>query len=142
MKTRMKLFTLVFFLSLSTISKAQEATLEETVNWIFAYGTKLFQESTTLFFTMENEEMKLYYRSKYDGYSQECNFKWSDIRAVAAFNGEKSVLVFAFKTDLDGIIEKEKTKFNDINFYFKCKDDLMRFYKAIEHLFKLIEVSS
>jgi len=128
-------------MSCSFLTQAQEATLQETEKWIFTYGTKLFQEGSTLYFYWENGEKELIHIVNDDGYLQECSFKWSDIRTVAAISGEKSLLVFVFKTDLDAIGEKGKTKISSIDFYFESKDGLLRFYKAIEHLFKLKQLT-
>lgn len=64
MKTKIKLLTLVFFLSLSTFSNAQEATLEETVNWLEDYGVDLLinpntYESIKYFINIENDKAKI-----------------------------------------------------------------------------------
>ncbi|MWW25754.1 hypothetical protein [Algibacter lectus] len=148
MKTKIKFIVLLLFLAITSFCNAQDATEKETIDWIFKYGTELFKDGYNLVYTYENDKMYIHYSSRDDGQLKSYTFEWEDLKSVTAMKGENSVLIFWFKTKLNGYLssdissnKEDSSQSQELNFRFKSDEKLLRFYKSINHLCKVKQLT-
>jgi|GEM_PF-1115384 len=156
MKTRMKLFTLTIFLAVATFSSAQEkqndATIEETINWINEYGVKSMVNLNSKFrkpseFRRSGKEsLKYFYLNKSGRFYESVKIKKGKTNSIRIYssNGVYRVSISPIQVLKTGSGSSSNYwgKGNAVLGMFNFgsnKEYAQKTFKAFEHLFYLLE---